>query len=111
MTMDFKIFDPITFNKKFNEVQNIARQKKLERKKKLAKPINTQLEYKKINIDELKKEVYLDIHNMFKDFAKLKSFDINKIGQIMSINYRKLTVLIILLILFVITYLLISFLN
>ena len=105
-------FDSKAFNKKVNKVQDIMHQRrKLKDQIKLAHLTYRPLDYNRMTIGELKMAVYLDTYDMFREIGELKSFDLKKINQIMSKNYRKLTVLIILLILFITTYLLIAFLK
>ena len=47
---------------------------------------------------------------MFGEISRLKKYDLNSLNKILSKNYRKLTVLIILLVTFILTYLLINYL-
>jgi len=105
-------FDSKAFNKKVNKVQDYIKQRrKLKNKIKLAKLAYRPLDYNRFTIGELKMAIYTDTYDMFKEIAKLKSFNLKNLDQIMSKNYRKLTVLIILLVVFISTYVLISILH
>jgi hypothetical protein len=105
-------FDSKAFNKKVNKVQDIMRQKKILKDKiKLAKLVYRPLDHNRLTISQLKTALYADTYQMFREIANLKSFNLQNLDQIMSKNYRKLTVLIILLITVLSTYVLIYFLK
>jgi hypothetical protein len=105
------IFDSKAFNEKVNSVMKIARQRrKLKDRIKLAKLTYRPLDYNKLTIAELKMALYNDTYDMFDEFSKLKEFNLNIFYQIISKNYRKLTILILFLVLFILTYVLINIL-
>ena len=105
-------FDSKAFNKKVNSVMDIARQRrKLKDKIKLAKLEYRPLDYNKLTIGELKMALYNDIFDMFDEISKLKKINLKYLNLILSKNYRKLTVLVLLLIIFILTYTLINILS
>ena len=105
-------FDTKAFNKQVNKVQDIIRQRrKLKEKIKLANLAYRPLDYNQITIGELKMALYSDTYDMFREISNLKSFNLKKLNQIISKNYRKLTILIILLVALITTYLLINYLD
>lgn len=105
-------FDTKAFNKQVNKVQDIIRQRrKLKDKIKLANLTYRPLDYNRMTIGELKMALYSDTYDMFREISNLKSFNLKKLNEILSKNYRKLTILIILLVAFITTYLLINYLD
>ncbi len=105
-------FDTKAFNKQVNKVSDIIRQRrKLKDKIKLANLAYRPLDYNKMTIGELKMALYSDIYDMFGEISNLKSFNLKKLNQIISKNYRKLTILIVLLLALITTYLLVNYLD
>jgi hypothetical protein len=105
-------FDTKAFNKQVNKVQDIIRQRrKLKDKIKLANLAYRPLDYNQMTIGELKMALYSDTYDMFREISNLKSFSFIKLNEILSKNYRKLTILIILLVALITTYLLVNYLD
>jgi hypothetical protein len=107
-----QVFDIKLFNAKVNEVNDITRKKnKIRDQIKLSR-----LNYRppnpgRLTITEFKQGLLLDTYHMFKDFTTLKKINYNDINNILNKNYRRLTLLIILLIICIISYILIKFLS
>ena len=105
-------FDTKAFNKQVDKVSDIIRQRrKLKDKIKLANLAYRPLDYNRMTIGELKMALYSDTYDMFAEISNLKSFNLEKLNQIISKNYRKLTILIVLLVALIITYLLVNYLD
>ena len=105
-------FDTKAFNKQVNKVEDIIRQRrKLKDKIKLANLAYRPLDYNKMTIGELKMALYSDTYDMFREISNLKSFNLKKLNHIISKNYRKLTILIIILVALITTYLLVNYLD
>ena len=107
-----QVFDIKLFNAKVNEVNDITRKKnKIKDQIKLSRLNYRPPNPDKLTITELKQGLLLDTYQMFKDFTTLKKISHNDINNILNKNYRRLTLLIILLIICIISYILIKFLS
>jgi len=107
-----QIFDVNIFNARVEEVNEITREKnKIIDEIKLSR-----LNYKppdagKLTITQLNQGLLLDTYNMFKEFSNLKEVKYININNILNKNYRRLTLLIILFVIFITSYILIKFLS
>jgi len=105
-------FDIAAFNAKVNKIQEIARQRrKIKEQIKLARLNYRPLDVNQLTIEQLKQGLYLDTYNMFEEIKKMRSFNLSQLDNILSKNYRKMTVLIIFLIILISTYALNKFLE
>jgi hypothetical protein len=105
-------FDTKAFNLKVGKIQEIARQRrKLRDQIKLARLKYQPLDLNTLTIDQLKKGLYLDLYYMFNEIKHMQSFNFVELDRILSKNYRKLSLLIILLLIIIMTYLLVKFLE
>ena len=106
------IFDLKAFNKKVDKVNKINREKsRIKQRIKQLQLKYKPLDYNKLTIEELKNSLLLDTYDMVYEIFSMEKFSIEKINIILSKNYRKLTILFILLIICIFSYILINFLS
>jgi len=106
------IFDAKAFNKKVDSINEITMQKKnIKDKIKLLNLKYKPIDYNKMTINELKIGLLTDTNEMLNELSLMKKFNYIQFNDIISKNYRKLTILILLLILFVISYYFYNFLS
>ena len=100
-----------TFNKKINQIKKITDQRiKIRDQIQLLKLSFKPLNYDQMTIGEFKQGIYIDTLDMINELSKLKKFDLDKINLIINKKYRKITIFITILIIFIICYILIKFL-
>lgn len=106
------LFDNKAFNDRVNKINKLSSERReIKDKIRLEKTNYEPSDYNKKTIGEFKKELIDDTIIMFNELYKLGSFDINKINNIISIKYRKITLLIIILLFLILVYFLIKFLE
>ena len=110
------LHDERAFNKMFNTVVNINKyQKQLKNRKKiLATNTNTNTNTNNIDnftIGQIKEGLYVDFFDMCNELLLLDKFNYLNINYILSKNYRKIMLLVIILITIIITYLIINILD
>jgi len=107
-----QVFDIKAFNRNVNEVNEITRNKnKIRDQIRLAKLNYRPPNPDKLTIAQLKQGLLLDTYQMFKNLATLKEINYKNINNILNKNYRRLTLLIILFMICIISYILIKFLS
>jgi hypothetical protein len=100
-----------SFNKKINQIKKITDQRiKIRDQIQLLKLSFKPLNYDQMTIGEFKQGIYIDTLDMINELSKLKKFDLDKINLIINKKYRKITIFITILIIFIICYILIKFL-
>lgn len=106
------IFDNKSFNNRVNYINKLSSEKNnIKNKIKLEKLNYEPLDYNKKTIGDFKKELIDDTLIMINELYNLTSFDFNKINNILNIKYRKITLLIFILIFLILIYSLIHFLD
>lgn len=106
------IFDAKAFNKKVDAINELIMKKnKIKDKINLLKLKYRPIDYNKMTIDEFKFGLITDINLMINELLLMKNFNYNQFNNIINKNYRKLTILILLLLLFIISYYLYNFLS
>jgi hypothetical protein len=106
------LFDNKTFNNKLNSINKLSSERKeIIDKINLEKLKYEPLDYNKKTIGDLKQDLLNDTILMFNELYQLKSFDFNKINDILNKKYRKITLLIIFLLFLILLYSLINFLE
>lgn len=106
------LFDNKAFNEKINRVNKLSSERrKIRDKIKIEKLKYEPLDYNKKTIGEFKQDILNDTIIMIDQLSKLTSFDINKINEIISVKYRKITLLIIILLFLILVYSIINFLE
>jgi hypothetical protein len=105
-------FDLKAFNNKLDKIKELRqRESKLKDQINLAKLQYRPVSYNHLTIDQLKHGMIMDIYDMFNELALIDNLSIKNINLIMSKNYRKITLLILLLLYIVISYIIISILS
>jgi hypothetical protein len=104
--------DQTAFNKMFDAVLNVNRHQRNIKKKIKYLPLNIKyLDYNDLTIKQLKKGLYIDFFDMCNELLLMEKFSLLNFNNIISKNYRKIILLLILLISIVISYIIINFLN
>ena len=102
------VFDSNAFNYQYAKIINTKKEKRLlKEKKRLLKLNEKPINYDKLTIEELKQGLFVDFFDMCNELINSN----DSIDFIMSKNYRKLTILVLTLIIMTISYTIILFLN
>jgi hypothetical protein len=103
--------DQTAYNNMFNTVLNVKRyQRNLNQKKKLLGFKFKPTDYDNYTIAQLKTGLYIDFFDMCNELLLIDKITLNNLDYILSKNYRKLIILCIILITFLISYLIINIL-
>lgn len=105
------VFDVAAFNKQVDKIFTIKRKrKKIKDKIQLLKIQYTPLNYNKLSIGEMKHGLVNDLYDMLQE---IKDMEKNKtsLNEIFNKNYRKVTILFIILLIVIISYSLIKYLK
>lgn len=106
------LFDNKAFNERINKINKLSSERREIRDKiKIEKLKYEPLDYNKKTIGDFKKDLLNDTIIMIDQLSKLTSFDINKINEIINIKYRRITLLIIILLFLILVYSIINFLE
>ena len=105
-------FDSKAFNKKLDSIRDLKKAKsKIKDQINFAKLQYRPVSYNHLTIDQLKQAMIMDIYDMYNELCYMENINITNINIILSKNYRKLTILIILLLFIIISYIIISILS
>ena len=105
-------FDSKAFNKKLDNIRDLRRaESKIKDKIKLAKLKYRPVSYGHLTIDQLKQAMIIDIYDMCSEISHMQNISFYNLNIILSKNYRKLSILVLLLIFIIISYIIIGLLS
>lgn len=97
--------DQTAFNKMFDTVLNVNRyQRDIKNKMRLLRLQNKPVDYTKYSIQQIKEGLYVDFFDMCNELLMVEKFNLSNLNNILSKNYRKVTILFLILICILIAF-------
>ena len=104
--------DQTAFNKMFETVLNVNRyQRDIKKKLKYIRLGDKPIDYTKFSIQQIKEGLYIDFFDMCNELLIIDKFNFHNLNAVLSKNYRKVTILLLILFILLISFVLMNILN